>query len=340
MLKLVSLFSGIGAYERALQNLGVEFETQHYCEILPNKSKAYSILHNVSEEKNLKDVTNITEQLEETDVLVYSPPCQSFSIAGKHKGTTDHRGTLFWHALEVIKQTKPKVAVMENVFTLPTKFKETFDTMLKDLSDAGYTNYYKIIDAKDFIPQHRERVYIVSIRNDISTTFEFPTGSCTKNWWDILDMKDTREITKRQQRMLDYALGFNTVDEIKIEGKVSTDKAIIQLRQSGLRFSNSGVIPTLCAAMGKGGGNFPMIAIDGLCRGVSAKQAFMLMGFKREDAEKLEVSGISQSDLYVMAGDSVVVTVLEAIFSNIIKSFEVTYYANMFIAHDIKHSVA
>ena len=76
MIKVLSLFSGIGAYEKALTNIGIDYELINYCEIDKVKSKAYSILHKVSECKNLWDVTNInSNKIDDFDLLVYSPPC-------------------------------------------------------------------------------------------------------------------------------------------------------------------------------------------------------------------------------------------------------------------------
>ena len=108
-LKIVSLFSGIGAYERALENIGINIELVNYCELDSTKSRAYALLHNVSEDLNLKDVTTIdTSIMQDFDMLVYSPPCQSYSIAGKQQGLNDIRGTLFYNALKVIQDKKPK----------------------------------------------------------------------------------------------------------------------------------------------------------------------------------------------------------------------------------------
>ena len=141
MIKVLSLFSGIGAYEKALTNIGIDYELINYCEIDKVKSKAYSILHKVSECKNLWDVTNInSNKIDDFDLLVYSPPCQSFSIAGKKKGLNDIRGTLFYNALEIIKAKKPKYCVMENVDNLPNKFKDEFNEMLASLEKEGYKN--------------------------------------------------------------------------------------------------------------------------------------------------------------------------------------------------------
>lgn len=315
-MKVVSLFSGIGAYEKALVNLGIKHEVAHYCEIDNIKSKAYSVLHGVSEDRNLRDVTQLADkEIEDFDLLVYSPPCQSYSTAGKRKGLEDVRGTLFYNALEVIQRKKPKYAIMENVANLSKSFKDEFSDMLKALEQEGYNNYWKNINARDFIPQNRDRVYIVSIRKDLDDgSFEFLEGTNNENWYDYIDVEDTRSITPRQQRMIDVATGVNKKDKIKVEGKVNFHNSVIWLRQSGLRFQTNREYPTITAAYGKGGGNFTMITKDGKIGGITPRNCFKLMGFDYEDADRLLERKFSNSALYRMAGDSVCVPVLESIF--------------------------
>lgn len=319
-MKILSLFSGIGAYEKALSNIGVDYDVVNYCEKDKIKSKAYSLLHNIPERKNLGDVTSIKQsEISDFDLLVYSPPCQSFSVAGKKEGINDIRGTLFYNALEVMKYHKPKYCVMENVDNLAKKFKYEFDEMLKSLEDEGYTNYWKVINAKDFIPQNRNRVYVVSIRNDMDNgKFKFPEGNDNRNWWDIINPDENRKLTKRQQRMIDYVIGVNKNENIKIEGTPQFDNAVITLRQSGLRFQSNREYPTITAHYGKGGGNFTIMAKDGKYGGITPRQCFKLMGFDYKDSDLLTRSGFSASSQYVMAGDSVVVSVLERIFENLL----------------------
>ena len=318
-IRVLSLFSGIGAYEKALTNIGVDYELINYCEIDKVKSKAYSILHKVSECKNLWDVTNInSDKIDDFDLLVYSPPCQSFSIAGKKKGLNDIRGTLFYNALEIIKEKKPKYCIMENVDNLPNKFKDEFNDMLASLEKEGYKNYWKIINAKDFIPQNRNRDYVVSIRDDLNINhFNFPIGNDKRNWWDVIDIKEHRKLTGRQQRMINYVKGINTEEKIKIEGVPQFNNAVITLRQSGLRFQSNREYPTITAHYGKGGGNFTIMAKDGEYGGITPRQCFKLMGFDYEDSDILTENKFSVSSQYIMAGDSVVVTVLEAIFKEL-----------------------
>lgn len=184
MIKYLSLFSGIGAFEKALQRLHIPYKLVGYCEIDKYASKAYSLLHKVPESMNFGDITKINEnQLpSDIDLITYGFPCQDISLAGHQKGLLNNDGSktrsgLFFDALRIIEHTKPKIAIAENVKNLTSsKFIEQFSIVLQGLEDAGYVNYWKVLNAKNYeIPQNRERVIIISIRKDIDTgIFEFP----------------------------------------------------------------------------------------------------------------------------------------------------------------------
>jgi DNA (cytosine-5)-methyltransferase 1 len=183
-LKYLSLFSGIGAFEKALQRLEIPYDLVGYSEIDRFASKAYSILHHVPESMNLGDITKINEKElpDDIDLITYGFPCQDISVAGHQQGLFNDDGTqtrsgLFFDALRVITHTQPKIAIAENVKNLTSdRFKEQFKIVLDSLEDAGYVNHWTVLDAKDFgVPQSRNRVFIVSIRKDIDTgIFEFP----------------------------------------------------------------------------------------------------------------------------------------------------------------------
>ena len=183
MLKVLSLFSGIGAFEKALERQGIEYQLVNYCEIDKYASKAYSLIHNVSEQMNLGDITkiNIESLNDNIDLVTFGFPCQDISLAGKQSGFEQDgkptRSGLFFEALRVIEGTKPKVAICENVKNLTSKrFSKEFSIVLQSLEEVGYNNYWQVLNAKDYgIPQNRERVFIVSIRKDIDNgSFEFP----------------------------------------------------------------------------------------------------------------------------------------------------------------------
>ena len=183
-IKLLSLFSGIGAPEKALKNLGIDFELVGFSEIDKYAAKAYCAIHDVDESMNMGDITKIDEQAlpKDIDLITYGFPCQDISVAGKGKGLFNEDGTqtrsgLFFDALRIIEATQPRIAIAENVKNLTgKKFKEQFELILNCLETAGYNNYWKVLNAKDYgIPQNRERVFIVSIRKDVDDgSFEFP----------------------------------------------------------------------------------------------------------------------------------------------------------------------
>lgn len=185
-MKLLSLFSGIGGFEKALERMGVNYELVNFCEFDKYAVKSYCAIHGVDESMNLGDITKVDETKlpKDIDMITYGFPCQDISLAGKQKGLFNEDGTqtrsgLFFDALRIIEETKPKIAIAENVKNLVgKKFKEQFEIVLNALEEAGYNNYWQVLNAKDFgIPQNRERVFIVSIRKDLdNSNFVFPTG--------------------------------------------------------------------------------------------------------------------------------------------------------------------
>lgn len=163
MIKLLELFGGIGSQTQALKNIGIE-HTSTLCEIDKYATISYEQLHGKVE--NLGDITKVNpKNLVEGqwDLITYSFPCQSVSIAGKQEGLSKDSGTtssLLWECEKIIRVVKPKYLLMENVANLLSKkFFPEFEKWLNILRDLGYTNYYQILNAKDYgIPQNRESV--------------------------------------------------------------------------------------------------------------------------------------------------------------------------------------
>ena len=333
VMKLLSLFSGIGAFEKALENIGIDYELVNYCEIDKYASKSYSLIHNVPESVNLKDVSKVdTSKLpNDIDLITYGFPCQDISIAGKKKGFKDDEGNitrsgLFFEALRIIKSTKPRVAIAENVKALTgNKLKNEFRTVLDSLADAGYNQYWQVLNSKDYgIPQGRERVFIVSIRKDIDkTTFKFPDPIVlTKTIDDFLEENVDKKYylsEKMEKYILGNALGGKTHDYY------DRSKAIF----------NKKVAYTLTTEQNKRAGTTNYIA-DGYSgelrvseylkkkydrqirlRKLTEKESFRLMGFDDKDCDILRNNGISMTQLYKQAGNSIVVNVLQEVFKSL-----------------------
>lgn len=232
-MKLLSLFSGIGAFEKALSNLKVPYELVGFSEIDKYASKSYCAIHDVDEAMNLGDITKIdvNKLPKDIDLVTYGFPCQDISLAGKQKGLFNEDGSqtrsgLFFEALRIIEATKPKIAIAENVKNLTgNKFKEQFEIVLNSLEEAGYNNYWKVLNAKDFgIPQNRERVFIISIRNDIDKGYKFPIGFPLQvSLKDMLE-DDVEEKYFLSEKMVNYVLDMNgTQKGTAWEGRADND---------------------------------------------------------------------------------------------------------------------
>ena len=174
MLKTVALFAGCGGLDLGFKNAGFNIiwandnnkkvqETYRY-----NHKEAELVI------KSLVDIKS--EEIPECDVIIGGPPCQSWSLAGAMKGKEDSRGQLFYEYVRVIKDKRPMAFVAENVKGIVSKAHiNSFNEIVDMFKEAGYTVTYKLVNAKNYgVPQDRERVFIVGIRNDLGVTYEFP----------------------------------------------------------------------------------------------------------------------------------------------------------------------
>lgn len=160
--------------------MNIPYELVGFSEIDKFAIKSYCAIHGVDENLNLGDVKNIkTENLKEIDFMTWGFPCQDISIAGNLKGIEKGktRSGLYFEGYRILKEVMPKISIIENVKNLTSKrFRNEFAEILKDIEDAGYNNYWRILNAKNYgVPQNRERVFVVSIRKDIDKcSFNFP----------------------------------------------------------------------------------------------------------------------------------------------------------------------
>jgi len=160
-MKYLSLFSGIGGFELAIQRAIPEAECIGYSEIDKYAIKVYERHFN---HENIGDITTVNPNtLPDFDLLVGGFPCQAFSVAGKRLGFDDTRGTLFFDIARILKEKQPRHLVLENVKGLLSHDSgRTFTTILGVLSDLGYFVEWQVLNAKDFgVPQNRERIFIV-----------------------------------------------------------------------------------------------------------------------------------------------------------------------------------
>jgi len=177
IIRLGTLFSGIGAIEHALQRLKLRHEIVFAGDIDSNCKKSYFANYRISEDRWHEDVTKFgaKRHARNLDLLVGGSPCQSFSMVGARRGLEDTRGTLFYDFARVIEESSPKVFVYENVQGLLTHDQgSTWRTILSVFESLGYRVYWHVLNSRDFgIPQNRQRLFVVGFR-DKSVHFDFP----------------------------------------------------------------------------------------------------------------------------------------------------------------------
>lgn len=174
-MKVLELFGGIGACSTALKRLGVDVDVE-YVEIDKFAVQSFNAIHGTNFAPS--DVRNWDKDIA-VDLIMHGSPCQDFSVAGQNKGGDEGSGTrssLMYETLRIVEKLKPKYVVWENVKNLLSqKHRHNFDAYQARMQELGYVNYYKVLNARDYgIPQNRERVFTVSIRNDLPDGFNFP----------------------------------------------------------------------------------------------------------------------------------------------------------------------
>ena len=354
-LKVFEAFSGYGSQSIALRNLGIPHEVVAISEIDKYAIKAYEAIHGSA--LNLGDISKIkVEDVPQHDLFTYSFPCQDLSVAGKQAGLgKGTRSGLLYECEKIIEYCRPKYLLLENVKNLVgKKFKPQFDEWLDYLEGLGYTNHWKVLNAKDYgVPQNRERVFVVSILGD-HEPFEFPDKmALDKCIADILedevdeksylseDIHNRFQLTNQNNNIIGTTKpDFRTIgqrdlvyDKNGIMGAlVATDykqpKQIAEINNLGMLdikgneqirrvYGTDGISPALTTM--QGGNRQPKIleGLDDRIRKLTARGCFRLMGMNDCDIDKIQATGLSNTQQYKMAGNSIVVNVLEAIFKEL-----------------------
>ena len=331
-IKLLSLFSGIGAFEKALTNLNIDYELVGFSEIDRYAIKSYCAIHNTTIDKLLGDVSKIDTSVlpNDIDLLTHGSPCQSFSVEGNKMGGDEGSGTtssLMWETVRIIKDTLPKVVIWENVKNVISKaHKHNFDRYIDELNQLGYVSKYKVINSLNHdLPQNRERLFVVSVLNNY-VDFEFPTDrNCNVHVRDILE-SNVDDKYYLHDDALEWKLIEFTENHDIINIKQATKQGYIELQRGGVcdlnrpnsktrrgRVQHNGTVaPTVTASVQ----SIYYIENDNRVRKLTPLEYWRLQGFDDTDFNKAkEVS--PETNLYKQSGNSISVNVLEDIFRNL-----------------------
>ena len=358
MIKVGSDFSGVGAFNQALMRSGIKYDEVFACDM--DKYARETFIHNYGEPKYYpKDVYDREIPKESLDIYMTSPPCQAFSLAGKRLGKDDKRGVLFFNSHEFIKKNKPRYFIFENVKGLLSDdngntFKEWLN-MLGGKSVNGlpvlfayedsvpYHIYYKVINAKKHgVPQNRERVFIIGIREDKDNRFRWAKEEhLTKRLKDVLENKVDKKyflseksiqgivnsnfiskstIIQDQNNYCATLLSRDYKDPkcVKINSAIKkVDVWVADYRaDEGLRIRKDNISPCMTSSMrdGKewnpkaGTRNPPLVGNNNYIRRLTPRECFRLMDFPDTFTWTC-----SDTQAYKQAGNSIVVRCLELI---------------------------
>ena len=240
-LRVIELFAGIGAPRKALIRGGYNFEVVDAIEIDKYAVKSYNAIYNENiEAKDICSYNPTKEEIGEIDLLFHGSPCQDFSLAGKQAGGDKDSGTrssLMYETIRIVEELKPKYVIWENVKNLLSKkHRHNFDAYLETMEHLGYTNYYQVLNAKDYgIPQNRERVFTISILGN--ENYKFPKGKeLEKLPIDLIEENADKKYDLTEKNIKHYQREFGS---------------------KGKELNLYEPIPTLTASMGTGGGNIP-----------------------------------------------------------------------------------
>ena len=315
MLRVFEAFAGYGSQSIALRNLGIEYEVVAISEIDKYAIKAYEAIHGPT--NNLGDICKIDpSDIPDHDLFTYSFPCQDLSVAGKQAGLgKGTRSGLLYECEKIIEAKKPKYLLLENVKNLVgKKFKPQFDEWLDYLKSLGYTNYWQVLNAKNYgVPQNRERVFIVSILGD-HKPYEFPKPiPLDKCIADILEDK------VGEKYYLSKEVGYIEIDLPCIAASRGrnpdnpSDRTAGAPTEQRLEFNTKGTSNTITTVQKD---NY-VVETTYRIRKLTPRECFRLMGMRDDDIDKIQAASISNTQQYKMAGNSIVVNVLEEIFKNL-----------------------
>ena len=230
MTKVGSDFSGVGAFNQALNRLSIDFEEVFACDM--DKYARQTFIHNYGEPKYYpKNVYDREIPSDSLDIYMTSPPCQAFSLAGKRLGKDDKRGVLFFNSHEFIQENKPRFFIFENVKGLLSDDNgRTFQEWINHLGGKSvnsvpvifptdeavpYHIYWKVLNAKKLgVPQNRERVFIIGIRDDEDNVFDWPQEVyLTNRLKDVLE-NDVDDKYFLSEKTVNYLLRHQTNKDI------------------------------------------------------------------------------------------------------------------------------
>ncbi len=335
VIKVGTDFTGMNSVNVAMKRMlsPDKFKTVFSSEILPECKRLQDVmLKDQQPEIEYGDVSDRSiADMPYVDVYVATPPCQTFSNAGKGEGKDDSRGKLLSVAIKYTVTIKPRVMIIENVKGLMSKkFRPIIKGMTQALTTHGYKVWLRVVNSKDFyVPQSRERVYIVAIRNDSHVkSFKWPKPCARVSLSAILDPPAATDLPGRMPQTKTGRKNMNTGCQKAIALGVNPLQVPVAIDvDSSAKFFTMGIDEAKTLTRSRGGAKGPWITSRG--RRTSMTELLKLQGFMESEVP-WQSAGVSPVQLGRMLGNAVTVPVMGSIISAAMHSAGITRTAANF----------
>jgi len=316
-IKFMDFCADIGAGRIGLEKNGME--CVGFSEIDKNAELTYREFFG-QKEKNYGDLMKInSNDLPDFDLMIAGFPCQTFSVIGKRKGMGDDRGQIIFGLIKIMLEKKLKYFILENVKGLVNHDGgRTIKIITKKLNEAGYKIVFsRVLNSLHFgVPQMRERIYFVGIREDLANgnDFGFPDISDSPQLKDYLIDDEDMEFSEKKssyETFLKYLNNKYNKNKYAVDDLLKKDNIVIDTGQSDLRIYKEKV-PTL--RVGRHGILYPK---NGKFRKLSGFESLLLQGFPEEMAKKVK-GKINNMNLLAQAGNAMTVNVIERLGKNLV----------------------
>jgi len=340
-INLLDLFSGIGGFHLGLSQAGFKVNS-YYSEVDKYAIKTYN--HNFKNSTYVGSVTNVRgAELPRINAITFGSPCQDFSLAGKRKGMEGSRSSLILEAIRLIEECRPDFFIWENVKgTFSSNNRQDFAAILQAFANiGGYRLEWQLLNTKWFLPQNRERIYLVGYTPNKSKGQVFPIGeNCFKNIKLQRQQGNTCTLTTRYEAggngsyIIEREL--NAQEEIKVPSAIASGyeeagegvaqtldthchQAVIgdYRNDEGYRERKDGDSPTLTAGNRANSTGSVTVPIVNKIRRLTPIECERLQGFP--DNWTLAEDN-SDTQRYKMIGNAVTVDVVKAVGERIIKT--------------------
>ena len=316
-LRVATLFSGYGSQELALNYIGADYVNVANSDICKPANEVYDALH-TTEVGNLGDITKIDENtFPDCDLLTFSFPCQDLSIAGNQKGIKEGtRSGLLYEVERIVKVKQPKYLMMENVKNLVSKtHMVSFQNHIDFLNSLGYSTYWRVLNAADFgCAQNRERVLMMAVMGESKEQVKRRMMRVDNHKKNRVAMRSFIENEVSEKLFIDCEFESHNPSNENSVCKMVAKRTDIKYDQASRIYSIDGASPCITKSA------IPQILTDeNEVRFISAREAYRFMGVKDKDIDKMLATSLSEKQHVSLAGNSICVPVLEAIFTEFFK---------------------